>query len=173
MIAIGMMAVAAAQICTVEHASYVLRSNPSISVHFEAAPITDDWRQGLVVAIHGANTGRTSYWLPWYGGTDDQRHIRRTALLDRSKDIAAQRRVERAADLDFFVLDARYVFLPELPKRGSAAPAHVLIPNLYLWHSGEVAGQRDSSPSAFFDLAGCKRSTAQDHGRDVILPAVA
>ena len=172
MIGLGVMAVAAVQTCTIEHASYVLRSNPDVTVHFEAAPVNDDWRQDLVVAIHGSKTGRTSYWLPWYGGTDDQRHIRRTALVDRSKDIATRHRVEGASDLDFFVLDLRYTFLPELPKRDSAAPAHLLIPNLDLWHSGEVAGQRDSSPRAFFDLTGCHRSTSRDSGRDVILPAV-
>lgn len=172
MIALGMMAVAAAQMCPIERADYTLRSNQDVTVHFEKAPINAVWQQGVVLAVHGARTGRTSYWLPWYGGTDDRRHMRRTALLDRTRDVAAQRNMERSGDLDFFVLDARYAFLPELPKSGGAAPAHLLIPNLDLWHAGDVNGKRDASPRAFFDLVGCDRSSSQDRGLDVILPPV-
>lgn len=173
MIGLGLMALAAAHSCPVEHASYVLRSDPRVTVHFEVAPINDDWRQGVVVAIHGATTGRTSYWLPWYGGTDDRRHIRETGLIDRSKDMKEKRRIKRSSDLDFFVLDRHYDFLPDLPKRGAEAPAHLLIPNLDLWHSGPVNAPRDSSPRAFFDRAGCHRSIVRDRGKDVILPPVA
>ena len=173
MIGLGLLAVAAVHMCAVANARYVLRSNPGVTLHFENAPINDDWPQGVVVAVHGVKTGRTSYWLPWYGGTDGGRHIRGTALLDRSKDLEAQRRVERRGDLDFFFLDSRYRFLSSLPKRGSAAPAHLLIPNLDLWYFFDAAGQRDDSPRAFFDLVGCHRSTAHDRGKDAILPSVA
>lgn len=158
--------------CPVEQASYALRDSPKITAHFEPAPANDDWQNGIVLAIHGADTGRTTYWLPWYGGTDDQRHVRRTELLDPSKEIESQRRVERRGDHDFFVLDRTYRFLPELPKRGGYAPEHLLLPNLNLWYAGEVNGKRDATPRAFFDLIRCRRSTAGDRGRDVILPHV-
>ena len=173
MIGLALLAMAATPICRVEHATYVLRSNPAVTIAVEEAPVNADWQQGVVVAIHGAGSGDISYWLPWFGGTDDGRHIRRTVLLDKTKDRGSQQRSERGVDLDFFALDSRYTFLRDLPMRGSAAPAHILIPDLDLWHGGDPLKPRDASPRAFFDLTGCNRSTAHDRGRDAILPSVA
>lgn len=154
-----------AAVCPIEHAQYRLRHTPSVTAHFERAPLNADWPSGLAIAVHGAKSGQTTYWLPWSGGTDNGRHMRLVKTV-----LSAE--AETAVDMDLFTLDVRYDFASRPPMFGDSAPAHLLIPNLNLWYGGNPIRPRDASPRAFFDLVGCHRSTATDRGATLRLPRV-
>lgn len=161
------LAAAAALSCDVEHARYEMRTAPGITASFRdvdsvrAADGIDDWPAHLAFRLHMAKTGRTYWFLPWSGGTDDRQHLASTTDVEApgwtppNPDGGPR----PLGDLDYLATDAHYNVIDDIPHRGGPAPAHILIPGLgdRLWHQSPIAEPRDAAPKQFFDLVACTR----------------
>lgn len=159
------LAAATSQSCPIENAHYALRADRTVTAEFHPTARSRDWPLGLTFGIHISKTGRTYWWLPWNGGTDDLQNIRLTGIRGRDHPTGH-------GDLEFWTTDADYNFLNAVPKAGDAAPAHIFIPSLgrALWMYTVQTAQADSVPRAFFDLVSCGKANAPV---DVVLLPVA
>jgi hypothetical protein len=161
------MLIAAASLpsCPVEQARYALRTAPDITASFKdvdtpiAADGMDDWPSHLAFRIHMAKTGRTYWFLPWPGGTDDLQHLASTTDVTAPnwKPPNPSDGPRPLGDLDYIATDARYNVIDDIPHRGGMAPAHILLPRLgdSLWHQSPIVEPRDGAPKQFFDLVAC------------------
>ena len=156
--------------CFVEQAHYQLRANPSVTAEFHPTARNRDWSSGLTLAIHMAKTGRTYWWLPWNGGTDDMRHVRLT--WNPAKQEGPPGELRPGLDLNFWTTDGNYNFLPAVPKAGDRAPGHFLLPTLgrTLYYGTVQTHRSDDLPRSFFDLVSCGPA---NRPADVVLPPVA
>lgn len=137
--------------CSVEAAQYRLRDDGTVTARFYRVRATEDWRTGLALRIHVGKSGRSYWFLPWKGGTNDQINL----AWVREKNAYFQGQSLRQ-DMEYFETDRAYRFIHEVPKVGSPAPAHLLLPHLgeFAWYSTSHL-QHDSIPKAFFDRIGC------------------
>jgi hypothetical protein len=110
--------------------------------------------------IHIGTSGRTYWFLPWNGGTDDLQHLASTRDVDSAdwRPPSPDDGPRPLGDLDYIATDQTYRVLDHVPSRGEQAPAHILLPTLgdALWHRNfAVNDHRDSAPKQFFDLTAC------------------
>jgi hypothetical protein len=153
---LALAAVALAQ-CPVEKARYALRTEPDVTAYFRDVESGREWPGGIALATHFKGTGRTYWWLPWYGGADGARHVASTTDVRSpgwqppSPDGGPRPR----GDLDLIATNANYTVLTTLPARGGIAPAHFMLLQLsdVMWH--QAGEQRDSAVRQFFDLVDC------------------
>jgi hypothetical protein len=156
--------------CPVENARYVLRADPTVTAHFHAAGRNEDWPAGVALELRLGRTGRTSWWVPFHGGTSDHNGVRWTALRGSAE--ARPGYAYPLRDLQYFAFDSDYAMPLETPLRGEPAPAHFFLNDLrdVFWYQDDPA-TRSSPPRSLFDLAGCTARPA-DAIRDVLLPPV-
>ena len=147
--------------CPIERAHYSLRTAPAITASFrDVAPDAQDWPAHLAFGVTDAKSGRTFWFLPWPGGTDDLQNLAST------KDVTApgwrppspDDGPRPLGDLQLVITDAAYSVIDDIPRAGGVAPAHILVPELgdRLWH-GVMNGDfvRVVAPKQFFDLVRC------------------
>lgn len=146
-----LLAASSSTLCAAEAAQYVLRDDRAITARFYRVPVTKDWRTGLTLRVHVGKSGRSYWFLPWQGGTNDQINL----AWVREKNTPLQHQGVRQ-DMEFFETDAAYRFIHEVPQAGSQAPARLLLPHLgeLAWYSTHYT-ERDSIPKAFFDRVSC------------------
>jgi hypothetical protein len=160
--------------CHIEAAHYVLRADPSVTAQFHIVPRTEDWNWGVALEIRLGALGRTSWWLPFHGGSSDVHGLRWTAL--RGTPEAALTSRERGGDLQYFAFDGTYAMIDTSPMRGDWAPAHILLNDLRdaFWYREAAGDKRYSPPRSLFDLEGCEdeRAGAALRPADVVFPAV-
>lgn len=153
------LASAASQPCTIEHAHYALRTQPSVTADFLDRNTGREWPSNLVMRLHIGATGRTYWWIPGNGGTNGQQNLASITDVMRPgwqpPDPDGGRRPHGNAD--FILTDAHYNVWDHVPVRGGPAPAHFFISWLSdgLWHSS--TDKRDSVARQFFDLVSCDR----------------
>lgn len=156
MIAALALAAAALAGCPVEEARYVLRHRPAVTIAFRAVDTGSDWPSGVALAVHDARSARTSWWLPSIGGTNGLEYVVSTTDVTapgyRPPSLDGGPRPEGSRTI--VMTDARYDIVDDVPRRGQAAPAHLLFPN--------SAGSTDLTfhDKQFFDLAGCTHAQA-------------
>ena len=150
---IGLLAVAASVTsgCPAERAHYALRGRTEIMAYFRAVESGDDWPSHLALAIHSSQTGQTTWWVPWQGGTDGQTNIASTTdvMSPEWRPPDPDDGPRPHGDRQFLTTDASYKINEVIPLRGQAAPAHMLIP--------DSGGSQDHIFPAkqFFDFVGC------------------
>lgn len=145
------IAAASAAQCPVENARYILRHDPDVSAYFEQVDSGPDWPSGLALAVHSRNSGRTSWWLPWNGGTDNLQNIASTTDVTARgwRPPNPEGGPRPHGDRRFLAVDADYTVLDGVPARGDPAPAHMLVP--------DGGGSKDQifTTKQFFDLVNC------------------
>ena len=142
-----------------------MRTAPEITARFQdvstgrAADGIDDWPSHLAFRIHLARSGRSYWFLPWPGGTDDLQHLASTTDVDAPgwRPPSPDGGPRPLGDIDYIATDAQYRVIDGIPQRGGIAPAHILLPNLgdHLWHQSPIVEPRDAAPKQFFDLVSC------------------
>lgn len=153
---IGLLALAAVSTvgCPAERARYVLRGRPDISAYFRGVDSGDDWPSRLALAIHSNKTGRTTWWIPWQGGTDGRTNIASTTDVTRPdwRPPNPDGGPRPLGDRQLLTTDASYKIMEGIPQRGKAAPAHMLNP--------DAGSSRDDvfPVKQFFDLVGCTKN---------------
>ena len=154
--------------CTVENARYGLRGAPGVTARFYTVQSTPDWPTGLALGVRVAKTGRSYWFLPWQGGTDQKTNL---AWVRESNSPARLQPVRR--DMEMFATDASYNLHAQVPRLHEIAPVHMLLPGLshLAWYSTTDV-HRDSLPRAFFDLTGCEASGRTEPAPRIEFPAV-
>ena len=151
---VALLIAAALAACPVEAARYTLRTAPDVTAHFVAVDSGRDWPAHVALAVEFAKSGRTYWFLPWGGGTDDRQNLASTTdvRLPGWRPPSSDGGPRPIGDLEYVATDIAYRVIDETPRRGRAAPAHILIPSLgdRTWHS-----HFDAAPKQFFDLTGC------------------
>jgi hypothetical protein len=153
---IGLLALAAISTagCPAERAHYVLRGWPDVTAYFRAVDSGDAWPSQLALAIHSKESGKTTWWVPWQGGTDGRTNIASTTdvLKPDWRPPNPDDGPRPHGDRLFITTDAAYKIMGGIPRRGEAAPVHMLNPN--------AGGSRDDifPVRQFFDLVRCSRS---------------
>jgi hypothetical protein len=161
LLALSLAAVAPSSPCHIEAARYVLRADPTVTARFHIVPRTRDWTWGVALELHLAKTGRTSWWLPFLGGTSDVHGLRWTARRGTAEAKPGYR--YNLGDLQYFAFDKDYGMINTTPMRGDWAPDHILLNDLRdkFWYADDPR-HRSSPPRSLFDLAGCTDEAADD-----------
>lgn len=139
--------------CSVEDARYMLRHDPDVSAFFKGVDSGPEWPSGLALAVHSKKSGRTSWWLPWNGGTDNLQNIASTTDVTApdwrppNPDGGPRPNGNR----HFLGMDADYNIIDGVPRKGQHAPAHMLIPN-----AGSSKDQVFTTKQ-FFDMVSCSK----------------
>lgn len=167
MISILIAAVSVAS-CPVENARYELRGAPGVTARFHTVRRTPDWPTGLALRVRVAKSGRSYWFLPWQGGTNQKTNF---AWVRESNSPIQFQPVRR--DMEMFATDASYNLHTQVPKAHSLAPAHMLLPDLgnIAWYSTTDL-HRDSLPRAFFDLVSCEASGRTEATPRITFPAI-
>lgn len=167
MISILIAAVSIAS-CPVENARYELRGALGVTARFHAVQRMPDWPAGVALRVRVAKSGRSYWFLPWQGGTDQKTNL---AWVRESNSPIQFQPVRR--DMEMFATDASYNLQALVPKAHSLAPVHMLLPDLnnIAWYSTTDV-HRDSLPRAFFDLARCEASERTEPAPRIEFPAV-
>jgi hypothetical protein len=145
---------AAAAVCPLTEARYALRADRDVTAEFRQAPIDGSWPGGVAFRVAFARSGHVYWFLPWSGGASGVDHLASTTAVDapgwRPPDPDDGPRP--LGDLTYIAADGGYAIQPGSPKRGGAAPLHILLPELgdRTWRAG-----RDAAPMQFFDLVRC------------------
>ncbi len=151
------LAVAVASVCPVENAHYTLHHQHDVTLSFQSITQSRDWPSGVALAVHMDSSGRTIYFLPWQGGTDDKESVTRTTDVTHPDFQLPSPDGDpgRLGDMEYIATDASYEIIDHIPMRGDPAPAHILLSGLtdMSWHQ-----DRDSVAKAFFDFDGCLKS---------------
>lgn len=154
MIALLAFAALSAAECPTERAQYSLRGRPDISASFRSIESGKDWPSHVALAIRSGATGKTTWWLPWQGGTDGRTNIAVTTDVTMpdwappSPDDGPR----PFGDRQFIATDSNYTVMGGVPRLGEPAPAHMLNP--------EAGGSGDYifPVKQFFGFVGCSRS---------------
>ena len=152
---IGLLALAAVATaeCPAERAHYVLRGRPDVTAYFRAVESGKDWPSQLALAISSSKTGKTTWWVPWQGGTDARTNIASTTDVTRSgwRPPNPDDGPRPLGDRQFLTMDATYNIMEGVPQRGMAAPMHMLNP--------DAGSSRDEvfPVKQFFDFVGCSK----------------
>lgn len=151
------LALAASQ-CTVEHARYALRHDPALTARFVAVDSGPDWPAHLALRLHSTRSGPDHWFLPADGGSDGHQTL---VSIDDPTQPGWQPPAPDGGDrplgeAEYLGADAAYDLLDGVPRRGTPAPAHFLVPDLrqLLWYRAP-AQQREPSARQFFDRVGC------------------
>lgn len=143
--------------CPVAEAVYQVRHQPDVTAGFRNVPASQDWPSGLALEVHVKPSGRSYWFLPWQGGTDQRTNM--AWVREGSSPIQYQ---DIRRDLQVIITDAEYNVLAEVPKAGGRAPSHFLMPDLgaMVWHS-TTGLNRDNIARRFFDLVACRKVGAE------------
>lgn len=153
---IGLLAVAAVSAagCPTERAHYVLRGQPDITAYFRAVESGKDWPSHLALAIRSRRTRTTTWWVPWQGGTDGRTNIASTTDVTRRdwRPPNPDGGPRPLGDRQLLATDASYNIMQGIPRRGKAAPAHMLNP--------DAGSSRDEAfpVKQFFDFVRCSKN---------------
>lgn len=152
---IGLLALAAAAVqCPVENAHYALRHHPGTTAYFRTVKSTPEWPSGVVFVVESGGPDNVSWWLPWLGGTDNLQNLASTTDIDApdwQPPYPPDGGPRPHGDRQYIGTDANYDVIDDVPHRGKAAPAHILIPQAGSSHDHVFAKQ-------FFDLVRCSPS---------------
>jgi len=152
---IGLLAFAAVTVasCTVEQAQYVQRHNPGVTAYFRPIDSGLDWPSRIALAVHYAGSGKTFWWLPWNGGSNALQNVASTedVTVEGWQPPSPDGGPRPYGNRQYIGTDATYKLINHVPKRGEAAPAHMLFP--------DSGGSRDTAflNRQFFDLVGCRK----------------
>ncbi|WP_241093223.1 hypothetical protein [Xanthomonas bonasiae] len=144
--------------CTVERARYALRDDPALTARFVAVESGLAWPAHLALRLQSARSGRAYWFLPADGGSDGRQML--ASIADPTVPAWQAPDPDGGArplgDAEYIGTDADYTLLDRVPRRGDAAPAHFLVPELreLLWYR-TPSDQREGSARQFFDLVGC------------------
>lgn len=137
--------------CPVEHARYVLRHHPEWTAEYQEIDSGSAWPSGLALAVHNGLSGKTSWWLPWNGGTDGLQNVASTEDVTvpgwRPPDPDGSPRPN--GNRQYLGFDAAYNLIGRVPSRGAPGPSHMLFPD------SAGAGDRVFGWKDFFDLESC------------------
>lgn len=151
---IAILAVGSLALCHIDHARYVLRRQPGITAEFRPIESGADWPSKIALVVRFAKSGRTYWFVPWSGGTDDLQHLASTTEVtaDGWRPPSPDGGPRPLGDVDYIAMTKTYDVIDAVPRRGGLAPAHLLLPNL-----GDKTGHanHDAAPKRFFDLVGC------------------
>lgn len=154
MLSLLALAAASTTICPVEGARYVLRGHSEITAIFRAVESGSEWPSRLALIIHSSRTGKTTWWVPWQGGTDGRTNIASTTDVTRKdwRPPDPDGGPRPLGDRQLLTTDKFYNILKAVPRRGVPAPAHMLNP--------DAGSSRDEvfPERQFFDLVGCPKS---------------
>ena len=154
--------------CRIDHAHFVLRADPQVTLDFHVVPRTADWYTELAANIRLAATGRSSWWLPTLSGSSDPRFFRWTALRGTPEAEPGYR--YNLGALRYFAFDERYAMINRTPLKGDPAPAHILLADLRdAFYYADAMATRSSPPQSLFDLAGCD---VPEDSPDLVFPIV-
>lgn len=137
--------------CLTENAHYALRHAPDVTAHFQRVDSGSEWPGGLALVVRSTASGRTSWWLPWNGGSDNLQHLASTTDISapdwRPPDPDGGPRP--FGDREFIVTGADYRIIDGVPRIGQPAPAHMLVP--------DAGSSQDPvfRTKQFFDLVRC------------------
>ena len=153
---IGFLAVAtlSAARCPVERARYALRGEPQVTAYFRAVDSGDDLPSHLALAIRSGKTGKTTWWLPWQGGTDGRTNIASTTDVTRRdwRPPNPDDGPRPHGDRQLLFTDPTYKIMDGVPMLGETAPAHMPNP--------DAGSSRDwlFPIKQLFDFVGCAKS---------------
>lgn len=153
MILLALLALTAPPVigCPVERAHYVLRHHPKWTAYFREVASNPDWPSGLALIIDDQNSSRTSWWLPWNGGTDGLLNVGSTTDVTKNgyQPPTPDSGPRPEGSRQYLGFDANYDLIYHVPKRGDKAPSHMLFPD------SAGAGDRTFGWKDFFDLKSC------------------
>lgn len=154
--------------CPVTDATYQIRNQPEVTARFRAVAASDDWPSGLALQVHVKPSGRSYWFLPWQGGTDQRTNM--AWVKERHSPVQFQ---DGRRDLSFIATDGEYDLLSDVPRSGSLAPSHFLMPDLgpTIGHSA-TSESRDSIARAFFDLTSCSKSGEGPSAPEIEFPPI-
>jgi hypothetical protein len=154
--------------CSIENAQYVLRGAPGVTARFYNVQTSSDWPSGLALDVHVARSGRSYWFLPWQGGTDQKTNL---AWVREANSPFVGQAIRR--EIEMFATDASYDLRPDILKARDVAPAHLLLPDVghLAWYS-TTAAERDSLPRAFFDLSECRVPNRSEKAPQIEFPAI-
>lgn len=146
--------------CPVEQARYQQRRS-GIVAQFRDVQAGAAWPSGLAMKMSFRAGVPDRWWLVWASGSAGGQHLASTTPVTAadwrppSSDSAAERPL---ADVSLIAADAEYNIALSPLRRGVAAPAHLLMPDLReaLWYRSPPA-ERAGDSSQFFDLVACDR----------------
>ncbi len=146
------LALSATVACPVESAHYSLRHAEGVTLTFIPVATSNDWPSGVAMAVHNTFSGHTNYFLPWNGGNDGRQNVAHTTDVTRSDFTlpSPDGGPGRLGDMVYIATDARYNIIDEIPEKGAAAPAHILISDL-----SDSSWKNDAVVKEFFDLTDC------------------
>ena len=140
--------------CRVDGARYSLRNAPDVTAEFRAVDSGREWPSGLALKVNFERSGRTYWFLPWNGGTDDLQHLASTTDVTAPgwRPPSPDDGPRPLGDVEYIAMGPGFDVIDAAPRRGDAAPAHLLLPHLgdKTWHANG-----DAAPKRLFDLIGC------------------
>ena len=140
--------------CPVTEATYQIRNQTEVTARFRPVPKSEDWPSGIALQVHVKSSGRSYWFLPWQGGTDQRTNMAWVKEEGSPVDFQNIRQ-----DMLLITTDEKYNVLPEVPKSGDVAPIHFLMPDLGpMVYYSMTAEHRDSIARTLFDLISCGKS---------------
>lgn len=137
--------------CMTENAHYALRHAPDVTAYFRRVDSGPEWPGGLALVVQSKASGRTSWWLPWNGGSDNLQHLASTTDISAPgwRPPNPDGGPRPFGDRDYLGTDRDYSVIDGVPRVGQPAPAHMLVP--------DAGSSQDPVFTAkqFFDLVGC------------------
>ncbi|QWC55761.1 hypothetical protein F7D01_00485 [Erythrobacter sp. 3-20A1M] len=134
-----------------------MRDEPTVTASFYPVDSGDYWPAHVALAINFGETGRTYWWLPASGGSNNLQYIVSTTdvTLPEWHPPSPDGGERPLGEIEYIGTDADYNIIDDIPTMGGIAPAHMLLTSLgdRTWHWSTT--QRDSAPKQFFDLIGC------------------
>ncbi|HEX4711479.1 hypothetical protein [Phenylobacterium sp.] len=142
--------------CPIERAHYVLRGTPNVTAGFQNLPKLQGWLTTIAFHIDFRNEGDRFWWLFDQGSS-------RFLTMISTTDVNApgwqppdeeHKGAKPLGTTHVWYADQNYVLSYSMPDQGTAAPQHILIPDLeeIAWYGLKP---RRGIPTAFFDLATC------------------
>jgi hypothetical protein len=154
--------------CPVADATYQVRNQPEVTARFRGVSKTENWPSGLALQVHVRPSGRSYWFLPWQGGTDQRTNM--AWVKEKASPVEFQ---DARRDLLVINTDGNYNVLSEVPKSGDIAPSHFLMPDLgpVIYYS-TTAEQRDSIARTFFDLISCGKADSTSQTPKIEFPPI-
>ncbi|WP_109809392.1 hypothetical protein [Sphingosinithalassobacter portus] len=143
--------------CPVELAEYSVRGAPDIDVAFYPAASnrrgSATWDLGVALRIDLRPSGEDSWWVPLEVGSSDIYTMSRVALRESGE---SRERIMHH-QFRYYLFDANFDRIYDLPMRGAPAPAHMFLADLrsIFWYQPADMNRRASPPEEMLDFKRC------------------